>query len=141
MWLFFFFYSDDYEKQDVINLPLRYDIPPLSKSNPKIPTALENVIFRCTASKPEDRQYNYTSIDQIISDVQNIIDKPDEAKIEKLIKPYEKRTLQNIEVFNIEKEDLKLKFYNKKWFFWIFIFSAGIISLTIIVLVIIDLFF
>lgn len=97
------FYSDDYEKQDVINLPLRYDIPPLSKSNPKIPTALENVIFRCTASKPEDRQYNYTSIDQIISDVQNIIDKPDEAKIEKLIKPYEKRTLQNIEVFNIEK--------------------------------------
>ena len=28
------FYSDDYEKQDVINLPLRYDIPPLSKSNP-----------------------------------------------------------------------------------------------------------
>ena len=31
-----------------------------------------------------------------------------------LIKPYEKRTLQNIEVFNIEKEDLKLKFYNKK---------------------------
>ena len=135
------FYSDDYEKQDVINLPLRYDIPPLSKSNPKIPTALENVIFRCTASKPEDRQYNYTSIDQIISDVQNIIYKPDEAKIEKLIKPYEKRTLQNIEVFNIEKEDLKLKFYNKKWFFWIFIFSAGIISLTIIVLVIIDLFF
>lgn len=104
-------FNGDLNDQKVILLPLRYDIPPLSKNNPKISPAIENVIFRCIASKPDDLKYRYTNVKEIIKDVDDIINNPQEGKLTELIKPYNKRTIQ-ANVFDIESEKSKLKFYN-----------------------------
>jgi serine/threonine-protein kinase len=104
-------FNGDLNDQKVILLPLRYDLPPLSKNNPKISPAIENVIFRCIASKQDDLKYRYTNVKEIIKDVDDIINNPQEAKLAELIKPYNKRTIQ-ANVFDIESEKSKLKFYN-----------------------------
>ena len=104
-------FNGDLNDQKVILLPLRYDLPPLSKNNPKISPAIENVIFRCIASKPDDLKYRYTNVKEIIKDVDDIINNPQEGKLTELIKPYNKRTIQ-ANVFDIESEKSKLKFYN-----------------------------
>ena len=87
-------FNGDLNDQKVILLPLRYDLPPLSKNNPKISPAIENVIFRCIASKQDDLKYRYTNVKEIIKDVDDIINNPQEGKLTELIKPYNKRTIQ-----------------------------------------------
>lgn len=131
-------FNGDLNDQKVILLPLRYDLPPLSKNNPKISPAIENVIFRCIASKPDDLKYRYTNVKEIIKDVDDIINNPQEGKLTELIKPYNKRTIQ-ANVFDIESEKSKLKFYNSSWFYWLIIWiTVAIIAGIVILLVIIN---
>lgn len=106
------FQADDYYKQEVIELPLKYDLPALSKNNPKIPTAVENIIFRCIACKDVDLKFQYNNVNEIIRDVDNVTSDPLKAKTEPLLKPYKNRTFQSGVVFDLEKEKNKLKAYH-----------------------------
>ena len=131
-------FNGDPNDQEVIKLPLKYDLPPLSKNNPKISPAIENVIFRCIASKPDDLKYRYSNVQEIIKDVDEIINNPQEAKLAELIKPYSKRTIQ-ANVFDIESEKSKLKFYKLPWFYWLIVWiTVGVIAGAIILLIIIN---
>ncbi|AIV03638.1 serine/threonine protein kinase [Candidatus Malacoplasma girerdii] len=130
------FVASDYTKEEVIQLPLKYDLPDLHRINPKIPLWIENVIFRCIASKPEDIKYRYNNIDEIINEVNQMIASPDLASQQHLLKPYRNRVMQNAS-FNIDKEKSKSKFYNAPWFFFSMAWLTGLLVLTAIILVII----
>ncbi len=119
------FLADDYSDQSVLLLPLTYDLPAITKFNPKIPTLLENIIFRCIACKDEDIKFQYNHVDEIINDINKVINDPIGSNAKHLLKPYNKRTMQNT-TFNLTKEKEKLKIYNHPWFFWLF-FLIGII--------------
>ncbi len=125
----------DPNEQSIITLPLKYDLPPLSKNNPKIPLALENVIFRCIASKKEDLCFRYSNVLEIIHDIDDIIKYPEKARTAQLIKPYSKRTLQ-ASFFDIEREKSKLKPYNLPWFYWLFAFLVIALVMSAIILII-----
>lgn len=126
----------DPTQQSIITLPLKYDLPPLSKNNPKIPAAIENVIFRCIASKKEDLCFRYNNVLEIIHDVDEIIRYPEKAQTAQLIKHYAKRTMQ-ASFFDIEREKTKLKPYNFPWFFWLFAFlTAALIVLTVVLIIV-----
>lgn len=110
------FIADDYAKEEVISLPLKYDLPDMHRSNPKIPLGLENIVFRCVASKKEDIKFRYNNINEIISDVNELEIDVANHQNQHLLKPYNKRVMQN-SVFNLEKEKVKTKFYVSTWFY------------------------
>ena len=64
------FYAPDYSKQEVTELPLKYDVPIMSKENPKIPAILDNVVYRCMASKQDDIKNRYNNAKEIIDDLE-----------------------------------------------------------------------
>jgi serine/threonine-protein kinase len=108
------FYAENYDDVNVIGLPLKYDIISMHDINPNIHVALENIIFRCLASKPEDVKYRYSSIDQIISDLERYEKKPLSFVNAKLLKPKNRRVLPIKRTFNVEMQKTKEKFYVKK---------------------------
>lgn len=128
------FLATDYEDSKIITLPLKYDIPAICRNNPSIPIAVENIIYRCMASKPEDIKYRYSSAKEILEDIEDAFDTIDCPTEGILIKPYEKRTFQN-SIFDIQKTKNKEKFYTKQWFYWtmcIFVITITIIALIIL---------
>ncbi len=112
------FRAEKYDNPEIIKLPLQYDLPSVHRNNPKVPIAVENIIFRCLASKKEDVFYRYHNAKEIIKDIDDAfknIDKPNEGT---LLKPYSQRVIQSDNFnFNPDLEKQKLKFYNTKWFF------------------------
>jgi serine/threonine-protein kinase len=104
----------DYHKQEYIKLAQKYDFVSLNDIDNNIPPALENVIYRCLACKPEDAKFRYNNIQEIIEDVNHIIANPTQANCAKLLKPKNKRVLQMPMAFNVENQKLKEKFYEKK---------------------------
>lgn len=127
------FYSDSYDKPDVMKLPLKYDIVCMNDINPNIPSVLENIIFRCLASKPEDIKYRYTNVNQIIADLDKYIRDPKIDALFPLLKPRNKRTLQLKGIFNIENQRNKEKIYEKTWFYLLIVcFVCGILIITLI---------
>jgi serine/threonine-protein kinase len=99
--------------KNVIKLPLTYDMMCISDINPTIPTYIENIIFRCLASKDSDIKYRYHSINEIISDLNAYSLNPEKAAFVKLLKPKNERTLQLSNTFNVQAQILKEKFYEK----------------------------
>ena len=120
--------SDDMK---IIRLPQKFDVPSISRSNPNIPSKLENVIFRCLACKNEDKKWRYKNIDEIIKDIDEIIrdwDKPENNC--PLIKPINQRIYQNYHIFNIDKIKTKQAFY-KHWYFFVIVVILVITIVTI----------
>jgi serine/threonine-protein kinase len=107
------FYAKNYDKLEVIELPLKYDLMVLSDINPHIPVAIENIIFRCMASKPEDIKYRYENINQIITDLNRYLNQPEKTVADHLLKPRNKRLFQIKGGFNIQGQKLREKFYEK----------------------------
>jgi serine/threonine-protein kinase len=97
----------------VIDLPLKYDIMCISDINPDIPAAIENIIFRCLASKDSDLKFRYQSINQIIAELNAYVVDPQKASFIKLLKPKNERTLQLNNAFNVQEQKLREKFYEK----------------------------
>ncbi len=98
----------------IVRLPLEYDIPNIS-SNPTIPACIENIIFRCMASKKEDIKYRYNDIQEIIDDVNKVnLSKKEETT---LLKPVSQRRYQQAHLFNQDAIRNKQKFYKRWWFF------------------------
>lgn len=127
------FYAENYEKPEVIKLPLKYDIVCMSDVNPNIPSALENIIFKCLASKPEDIKYRYLNVSQIISDIKQFNKDPKLATLTPLLKPKNKRTLQLKGIFNIESQRNKEKIYEKTWFYLVISsFACMILIITLV---------
>ncbi|MCQ3907977.1 MAG: serine/threonine protein kinase [Mycoplasmoidaceae bacterium] len=88
-------------KTATIKLPLRYDMINIS-ANPTIPTSLENIIFRCIASKEIDKKYRYDDIDQIIDDVNRCLPLLDKkADTTPLLKPVNQRFYQSNPLIDI----------------------------------------
>jgi serine/threonine-protein kinase len=106
------FYADDYEKIEVLTLPCKYDIMCMSDINPNIPVSVENIIFRCLASKPDDIKYRYMNVSQIISDLEKVSKNPNKIG-DTLIKPKSKRLLQLKGIFNVESQRTKERIYEK----------------------------
>ncbi len=126
------FYSDDYESSDVIKLPLKYDMKNISSIMPTIPASLENIIFRCLASKQEDQVYRYNSIDEIIKDLEKV--KEGVSVRSTLIKPTSKRIYQCHDTFNILNVKEKRPFYFQWWFFNIILCGFIVISIIMPIL-------
>ncbi|WVH36564.1 serine/threonine-protein kinase [Mycoplasmoides gallisepticum] len=99
--------------QDIINLPNKFDVPLMKAMGFDVPNSVENIVFRCMASKKEDRKYRYHSCEEILAD----LDKVD--KDQPLLKPLEKRVLQKDRQFMpteiaVDKEPIIFKY----WTFW-----------------------
>jgi serine/threonine-protein kinase len=107
----------DENDKNVIKLPLTYDMMCISDINPTIPVFIENIIFRCLASKNSDLKYRYHSINEIINDLNDYSSNQDKATFAKLLKPKKERTLQLSNTFNVQAQILKEKFYEKAWFY------------------------
>jgi serine/threonine-protein kinase len=101
----------------IIDMPLKYDIMCISDINPNIPVAIENIIFRCLASKDSDLKFRYQSVDQIINDLNNYLNDKQKMAFAKLLKPKNERTLQLNNTFNVQDQKLKEKFYERHWFY------------------------
>lgn len=114
----------------------QYDIPLIRNLIPNTPNSIENIIFRCTASKPSDIKYRYKSIDELIDDLSSW-DSPDRMD-EPLIKPIEKRNFQQPKSFDVSKLKDNEFFYTKWWFYGIicFIFVTILIVCTVVLIVI-----
>jgi hypothetical protein len=89
----------------------------ISDINPNIPVAIENIIFRCLASKDSDLKFRYQSVDQIINDLNNYLNDKQKMSFAKLLKPKNERTLQLNNTFNVQDQKLKEKFYERHWFY------------------------
>jgi serine/threonine-protein kinase len=125
----------DEHDQNVIKLPLTYDMMCISDINPTIPVAIENIIFRCLASKDSDLKFRYHSVNEIMDDLNNYSTTPEKSTFNKLLKPKNERTLQLTNTFNVQAQKLKEKFYEKPWFYWLLFSIAIVIVVVIIVLV------
>lgn len=113
---------------------LKYDIPSIRNQMPNVPNSIENIIFKCVASKEQDKKFRYNNIDEIINDVQNW---NDENRVEEmLLKPLEKRIFQKVKLFDVASNKSKEKWYRKSWFYILISFlSLSAISLGIIIIV------
>jgi serine/threonine-protein kinase len=107
------FKSADENDPKIIDLPLKYDMMCISEINPNIPAAIENIIFRCLASKDSDLKFRYHNINQIIDDLNTYIVDPQKASFVKLLKPNNQRTLQLNGSFDIQKQKLHERFYER----------------------------
>ncbi|MCQ3914786.1 MAG: serine/threonine protein kinase [Mycoplasmoidaceae bacterium] len=96
------FPSGQLDKRGTIKLPLRYDMINIS-SNPTIPPSLENIIYRCIASKPAEKINRYTDVDQIIEDVNKclpLLDKKNDTT--PLLKPVSQRFYQRESLIDLD---------------------------------------
>ncbi len=126
------FYADNYNNAQVIKLPLTYDMPIMSDINPNITPAIENIIFRCIASKPSDIRYRYHSVQEIINDLDAVEKQKVNLVDQKLIKSRKERTFQTKNVFDVTKQKERERFYEKWWFFWsITLFALAIVIITL----------
>ncbi|MGL4950876.1 MAG: serine/threonine-protein kinase [Mycoplasma sp.] len=109
---------------------LKYDIPVISNIASNVPSSIDNIIFRLTASGEENKKHRYKSIDEIIEDVKTWDDEI--RKNEILIKPIEKRNFQQARAFDVSNNKNSDKFYDKWWFF--VITNASILAILIIII-------
>lgn len=128
--------SDKETDRQKIDKWLKFDLPLLSNKIVNIPNSIDNIIFRLTASKPEDLKYRYKSIDEVIEDVKTW-NNP-ERKNEPLLKPVEKRVFQQPNSFDINALKNNEKYYQKWWFF--ILVNSCLLVLIIIAIIIIILF-
>ena len=130
------FYAADYNKQEVTELPMRYDIPIMSKENPKIPVILDNIVYRCMASKNKDIKNRYKSAKEIIADLEEAKSQLEQPKAVALIKPANERSFQPISQFNFQLEKKPEKFYSSKWFFFLttFVFIVVVLAMIAVIL-------
>jgi serine/threonine-protein kinase len=98
------FYAENYESTAVFDLPEKFDFVCLHDIDANIPNALENVIFRCLATKKEDLKFKYQSVKEIIYDIDKIDSSGMEAFTQPLLKPKSSRMFQTPKIFDLEKE-------------------------------------
>lgn len=122
----------DEKDREKIKKWLKYDLPIISNIINNVPTSIDNIIFRLTASKEEDKKFRYKIIDELIEDLKTW--DAEDRRNEPLLKPMEKRIFQQPHVFDVEALKNEEKFYHKWWFFII----VNVVAIAIILVVIIS---
>lgn len=89
---------------------LTYDVPVLSLTNKTIPSSIDNIIFRCTASKSEYLQYRYQSVTELEKDLLTCLEK--DRFNEPLILDLKKR---NLDIGVYEKFQFQAPKIAQKW--------------------------
>lgn len=109
---------------------LDYDIPIISKINIDIPTSIDNIIFRCTASQPEYKKYRYKSINELEKDLKSCLDK--KRQNEPLIVDLNQRQIDSlVNVWTLSQEE------HSKINSWFFSKQAKYFVITLVVIVLI----
>lgn len=119
---------------DKIRKWLNFDLPVISTMINNVPNSIENIIFRLTASKEEDKKHRYKDIDEIIEDVSKWDSQEERNK--PLIKAIEKRKFQQAQAFDLDAYKQREKF-SVKWWFFILVNTSILIAIITIVIIII----
>lgn len=124
-------FKSDRKESDTTKIKkwLKYDIDILKNLVSNIPNSVENIIFRCTASKPEDIKYRYKNINELLIDIKKWNNA--ERINEKLLKAINERVLEK---YNDSNNILKDKKNINKILVWV---SLSFLLLIIIILVVV----
>ncbi|WP_036499047.1 serine/threonine protein kinase [[Mycoplasma] testudinis] len=114
-----------------------YDMPSMRGIRYDIPNSIENIVFRCVASKREDLQFRYNDCEQILKDVETY-NLPERIN-EPLLKPVSQRVLERPDSFNPSVTRLEEKFFYTKWMF--ILITVGLVILAVILIVLLIFFF
>lgn len=125
----------DEKDREKIKKWLKYDLPIISNIINNVPTSIDNIIFRLTASKEEDKKFRYRKIDDLLEDLKTW--DTEERRNEPLLKPMEKRTFQQPHVFDVDKLKTNEKFYHKWWFFIVINVTALAVILVVIITILV----
>lgn len=121
------------DKRKTIQLPTRFDMVNIS-ANPTIPPMLENIIYRCIASKPQEIKYRYTDIDQIIDDVNKCIPLLDKkTDTTPLLKPVAQRFYQRESLIDVDYIKSQQRWY-KQWYFFAIVFGLAVIVIILAII-------
>ena len=126
-------YKTDMNDLQKISMWLNYDVPPMNSNIPTIPNSIENIFFRCTASKPDELKFRYKDINELYADILtwDVANRFDEE----LLKPLSNRkyvTNSNIDLSNINEEKSFIKSKNSMFIIIGFI-TTFIIAIAIII--------
>lgn len=114
-----------------------YDMPVMHGIRYDIPNSIENIVFRCVASKREDLKYRYHNCDEILNDIQTY-NLPERVN-EPLIKPIGNRVLERPDSFNPKINKFQERFFYTKWLF--ILISSIVLIFAIVLIVLLILFF
>lgn len=109
------FLKDPKEDKVTIKKAKYYDMPVMSGIRYDIPNSVENIVFRCIASKLEDLHFRYKNCDEILQDVETY--NSEERRNQPLLKPVGLRVLERNDSFNPHMTKTEEKFFYKRWFF------------------------
>lgn len=130
------FIRDEKDDKKTILKAKYFDMPIMRGIRYDIPNSIENIVFKCIASKREDLHYRYKSCDELLNDIETY-NKPERIN-EPLLKPTVLRVLEREDSFNPQIKKNEEKFWYKKWFFWIITTLFIILSIIVITLSILN---
>ncbi|MGL5246400.1 MAG: serine/threonine-protein kinase [Mycoplasmoidaceae bacterium] len=132
------FYYEDENSMESIKFPCIYDIVTMKTIFEDFPNDIENIILRLISSKEKDYYYRYSSIDEILNDIEKYKLRIKNHEPEpKLLKKPTIRNLQFTSKFNVHNEGTRFYKNNK-----IILKCYLLVSLfVILLLIIISLFF
>lgn len=129
------FIKNTKDDKETIKKARLYDIPIMKGIRYDIPNSIENIVFKCIASKREDLKFRYSSCDEILNDIDSY-DKPEKIN-EPLLKPIALRVLEREDSFNPEFSKSKESvFYSKR----LLIFFSIIVSVFTILVILSTIF-
>jgi len=105
-------YKEKMNDLQKISMWLNTDVPSMNSNIPIIPNSLENIVFRCTASKPEDLKYRYKDINELYADLStwDVPTRFDEPLIKLLLnRIYPNNSAIDLAVINEETSFIKSK--------------------------------
>ena len=114
-----------------------YDLPSMQGVRCDIPSSIENIVFRCIASKEEDLAFRYHNCDQILKDI-TTYNLPERIN-EPLLKPVSQRALERPDCFNPIVAKLTEKFFYTRWMF--IIVTVGLVIFAVILTIVLIVFF
>ncbi|GAA5414500.1 serine/threonine-protein kinase [Ureaplasma ceti] len=118
-----------------IKLWQQFDVPLVSNLRKDVPVTIDNIIYRCTASRSDNLKYRYTTDEELEQELKKCLN-VEVIKKTQLIAPLRERRLESatmIEELSTLKPD---KFFNKKTMIGFSIISVLLVILLIVMAVI-----
>ena len=123
----------DNKQREAIMKAQKFDIPPMRGLRHDVSNSIENIVFRCVASKNEDLHFRYQTCDELLADVDTYND-PDKRDAP-LLKPIARRVLENAPEINTNLDRMREGFwYAKKTFIT---FTTIMVALLILVIAVV----
>ncbi len=129
------FAKDPKDDKATIKKARSYDIPVMQGIRYDIPNSIENIVFRCIASKREDLHLRYANCDELLKDVKEYAE-PNRLN-EPLLKPVTSRILEREDSFNPEFSKSKESIiYGKRLFAGLSSLFGVFLAITIVLAII-----